>query len=38
METEKRPCDVLTRKSPVGELIAGSTAGVKVSLNNKTEQ
>lgn len=38
METEKRPCDVLTRKSLVGELIAGSTAvGVKVSLN-KTEQ
>lgn len=33
METEKRPCDVLTRKSLVGELIAGSTAvGVKVSL------
>lgn len=34
METEKRPCDVLTRQSLVGELIA---VGVKVSLN-KTEE
>lgn len=38
METEKRACDVLTRKLLVGELIASSTAvGVKVSLN-KTEE